>query len=193
MQYKRCTTKFRDQFSLLILKFSSPKEKGFMRRSVKLSRSTITPSALALHQQMYTSFAEGDIASLRKVCCDGLFDSFKARIGTRSRGEIVRWELVQYNKTAKLVSNRGATYPKQGASVRQAVVRISSRQKLTRLRNVNGNLGIVPGSGKEKDVVEYLVLQKLYDKWNEGPWQVWGTTRETTLEDLEDWQRQALE
>jgi hypothetical protein len=72
---------------------------------------------------MYTSFAEGDIVALRKICTDGLYDSFRARIGNRSKGEKVVWDLVNYNKRSKLISNRAARMPIEGAAVMQAVVR----------------------------------------------------------------------
>jgi protein MBA1 len=142
---------------------------------------------------MYTSFAEGDVTALRKICSDGLYDSFRARIGNRPKGEKVGWELVEYNKRSKLISNRAARLPIDGAAIVQAVVRIASRQKLTRwTKGRNGGLEIVPGSAKEKDVVEYVVLQKHYKGWKEGEWQVWGTTQETTLEDIEAWETKEL-
>ncbi|KAH8782340.1 MBA1-like protein-domain-containing protein [Hyaloscypha sp. PMI_1271] len=192
-QWKRFAFRFRDQFSLIILWYSSPKEKNWYRRSVKLSRSTLTPTAVALHRQMYNSFAEGDVVALRKICADGLYDSFRARIGNRPRGEKVDWELVDYNKRSKLISNRAARLPIEGAAVIQAVVRIASRQKLTRwVKGKSGSMEVVPGSGKEKDVVEYVVLQRQYEGWREGEWQVWGTTQETTLDDVEEWERKAL-
>jgi protein MBA1 len=51
---------------------------------------------------------------------------------------------------------------------------------------------IVPGSGKEKDVVEYVVLQRQYEGWRGGSGRIWGTTKETTLEDIEEWERREL-
>lgn len=144
---------------------------------------------------MYSAFAEGDSTTLRKICTDGVYDSMRARISARAKGEKVQWELVQYNKRAKVVSNRAARLPMEGAAVRQAVVRICSRQKLTRWRRVRGEneLEMVPGSGKEKDVVEYVVVQRRCGNWKEEDWQVWGTTGETTLKDVEEWQRRELE
>ena len=100
--------------------------------------------------------------------------------------------MVDYNKRSRLISNRAARLPVEGAAVMQAVVKIASRQKLTRFVKGKSGLEVVPGSGKEKDVVEYVVLQKQYDSWREGEWQVWGTTKETTLEDIEEWERRAL-
>jgi len=193
-QWKRLVYRLRDRFSLLILKYSSPREKGWFKRSIKISRSIITPTAVALHQQMYTSFAEGDVATLRKICTDGIYDSFRARIGNRARGEKVVWELVRYNQRSSLVSNRAARLPIEGAALSQAVVRIASRQRLTRwAKGKGGEMHVVPGSGREKDVVEYVVLQKQYEGWRGGEWQVWGTTKETTLGDVEEWERRALE
>lgn len=52
---------------------------------------------------------------------------------------------------------------------------------------------VVPGSGKEKDVVEYVVVQRQYEGWREGEWRIWGTTKETTLDDVEEWEKRALE
>ncbi len=143
---------------------------------------------------MYTSFAEGDITALRKMCSDGLYDSFRARIGNRQRGEKVVWELVKYNRGSKLVSHRGGKLPIEGAAIRQAVVKISSRQRLTRfIKGKDGEMQVVPGSGKEKDVVEYLVVQTMAKDWREGAWIVWGTTTETTLDDIKEWDRRLLE
>jgi protein MBA1 len=63
--------------------------------------------------------------------------------------------------------------------IRQVVVRISSRQKLTRYK-ADGS--IVPNTGKEKDVTEYFVIQKNMRGGKEGEWTVWGTTEETDLD-----------
>lgn len=173
----------RDAVSSLVLVWSSPRKESWYRRTIKINRSQIAPSAVALHQTMYTAFAEGDTSTLRKICTDGIHDSFRARIATRPRGEKTVWEIVKYNKRAKLMSNRAARLPLDGWAIRQAVVRISSRQKLTRYR-ANGT--VVPGTGKEKDVVEYIVLQKMYSNWKDAEWKVWGTTDVTTLPDLEE-------
>lgn len=91
----------------------------------------------------------------------------------------------------------------------QAVVRIHSLQSLQHFKTVwkrNPRTGksaqedvLVDAGGREvqpskdgslpepdkKATVEYLVIQKNVRKSKESPWKVWGTTRETTLEDLE--------
>jgi protein MBA1 len=144
---------------------------------------------------MYTAFAENDTSTLRKICLDGIYESFRSRIGVRPRGEKVVWELVKYNSSPRIASNRAARLPIEGAAIRQAVVRIASKQKLTRwVKNKDtGKMEVAKGSGKEKDVVEYLVIQRQYEGWREGEWKVWGTTNESTLADVEEWQRKLLE
>lgn len=67
-------------------------------------------------------------------------------------------------KRTRLCSHRAVRFPITGAAIRQAVVRIDSRQKLTRWRNGV----VVEGSGKEKDVREYFVVQRRITNWKEG-------------------------
>lgn len=173
---------------MLVLKISSPQGKNWYNRTVMIHRGQVAPTAIALHREMYTAFAERDSTTLQRICTDGIYESFQARIAARPRGQTVQWELVKYNKRAKVVSHRAARLPVDGAAVRQAVVRIASRQKLSRF-DANGNL--VKGTGKERDVVEYLVLQKAYLDWKGQDWQVWGTTEETKLETLMQWHKDA--
>lgn len=143
---------------------------------------------------MYLAFAAGEVPTIRRLCADGLFETFSNRIANRDKAEKVEWELVRYNKRTKVVSHRAVRFPVEGGGIRQAVVRICSRQKLTRTRvGKGGKKEVVQGSGREKDVVEYLVVQKIMRDWEEGEWKVWGTTGETTLEDVEMWERKALE
>lgn len=191
LQWVRTRLHIRDYISLLIIKVSSPRGKSWWQRpQVKIHRSQTAPAAIALHREMYSAFADGDKRALRKICTDGLYDSFSARIGSRAKGERVVWELVTYNKRAKVVSNRAARLPIDGAAIRQAVVRICSTQKLTRY-TPKGD--IVNGTGKEKSVVEYVLIQKKIWDWQDGGWQVWGTTEETTLDDVLEWEKKALE
>lgn len=71
--------------------------------------------------------------------------------------------------------------PYKGAALRQVVVRLRSRQSLARLVSSGKNKPeeIVKGTGDEKEVSEYLVLQRRVMKNQEGPWMIWGTTEET--------------
>lgn len=134
---------------------------------------------------MYSSFAEGDTKTLREICADGLYESFRARIGQRVRGERVKWELVRYKGRARVMSNRAGRLPVEGAAVRQVVVRVRSVQKLTRWRGGKQ----VEGSGVEKETEEFVVLQRRLLNWREGEWEVWGTTKQTGWKEVEGWSR----
>jgi len=81
-----------------------------------------------------------------------------------------------------VVSHRATPLHEKGTGLRQAVARIKSVQRLTRY-DADGEA--VPGSGKEKEVVEYVVVQKRLWLGKEHPWRIWGTTEETTIEALE--------
>ncbi|KAM3068253.1 hypothetical protein ACMFMG_009393 [Clarireedia jacksonii] len=189
LQWVALKSRFTDLVSIAALKFSSPRV-GRARWKIQIKRHRIIPTARGLHDEMYKAFAEGDSKTLRKICAEGLYESFMGRIGVRPRGEKVEWELIRLNGSPKIVSHRAASLPVgKGSYLRQAVVRIASRQKMTR-KSRNGE--VVPGSGKEKDVVEYLVLQKFYRGFESGEWRVWGTTEETTLDRVEEWEEEAL-
>lgn len=162
-------------FSLLLYKYSNEP-----RLQLQLRRTAAT--AVSLHRQMYTAFAEGDVRLLDPICADGLRESFRGRIATRPKGEKWKWELLDYISTAKVLSHRAAPLGIAGMGLRQAVVRISSRQRLTRYKP-DGT--IVAGSGIEKDTKEYLVIQRRLYKSVEQDWMVWGTMEETTLKMLE--------
>lgn len=147
------------------------------------------PTAEGLHRQMYSAFAEGDSTTLKNICSDGLLENFQARIQGRGR-EKLKWELIKYNKRSRVMSNRCASLGIEGIMLRQAVVRISSQQRLTRFRP-DGS--IVPGTGETKDVQEYVVIQKKVDQGKEDSWVVWGTTEETTLKSIKEEEMGELE
>ncbi|PQE15180.1 Mitochondrial inner membrane Mba1 protein [Rutstroemia sp. NJR-2017a WRK4] len=191
LQWMLWKARVMDMVSIFAMKFSSPRV-GRMKYKIQLDRHRIVPTAKGMHDEMYKAFAEGDSKTLHKICADGLYESFMGRIGARPKGEKIEWELVRMNGTPKIISHRAATLPVAmgaGSFLRQAVVRIASRQKMTR-KSRNGE--VVPGSGKEKDVVEYLVLQMFYRGYEPGEWRVWGTTEETTLERAEEWEEEAV-
>lgn len=179
----------RDYASLLVIKVASPQAgKRWYHKSYKLSRSSILPIAQQLHVDMYTAFAAGDLHSLKSLCTEGIYESFRARISNRAKGEKVEWELLKYVGSPKLVSDRAAMIPgMEGMVIRQAVVRVRSLQRLT--REVEGKR--VEGTGEEKQVEEYVVVQQKLEKWKAGGWKVWGTTRSTRLEDVEGWEKRA--
>ena len=186
-QYTKIRSKLSDRASLLVLKFSSPQAgKHWWNKSYAINRRAIRPVATGLHTEMYAAFAAGDLAKLKVKCTDGIFESFRARIAGRRKGEIWRWELLKYIGTPRVVADRAAMVPgMEGMAIRQAVVRIRSQQRLT--REFGGK--VVEGTGETKDVTEYVVVQQTVQKWFAEGWKVWGTTKATTLEDVEAWKR----
>ena len=186
LQWSKLKHSFLNYGSLMAVKFSSPQAgKRWYNKAYKINRRQVLPKAMSLHTEIYAAFAEGDVRKLRELCADGMYESFRARIATRQKGEVLKWELLKYNRNPKVVSDRAVMAPGTGAAVRQAVVRIASQQRLTRL--VGGRL--VRGSGEKKDLCEYVVVQSNVDKWEGKGWKVWGTTKETTLQDIEGWKK----
>lgn len=184
LQWARLKRKVSDLFVITIYRFSNRKH------GLKIHFRKTAPTAVALHQQMYTAFAAGNIELLKKITCEGLYDSFASRIHTRPRGERWKWEVIKYTSSPRVMSNRAATLPVDDAGVRQAVVRICSRQRLSRYK-ADGSL--VAGTGEERDVMEYVVIQRMLWEGKENDWMVWGTTEETTLEAIEEAKRKSLE
>ncbi|KAL8810598.1 MAG: hypothetical protein Q9200_002444 [Gallowayella weberi] len=131
----------------------------------KMGLRRVGPTAQALYRQMYTAFADGDITTLSTICTEGLLASFKSRIAARPRNERLRVAVLPY----------------KGSALRQVVIRMRSRQSLARLvsRGPGRLEALVQGTGEEKPVSEYLVLQRRMWKEVEEPWMVWGTTEET--------------
>jgi len=185
LEWARVKTHVMDYIGMLVFKITSKKPRP------KLRIRQTAPTALGLHRQMYTAFADGDLLTLRNICADGLLESFKARIATRRRqGETFQWQLHKYTKSARVVSNRLIVVPiVKDFAIRQAVVRIQSRQSLAKLKDGQ----VVPGTGHPRDVKEYLVIQRLIKSGKEGPWMVWGTTEETTVEKVIEFENNPLQ
>ena len=135
----------------------------------------------------------GDVSTLRTICADGLLTSLISRISARTPRERFVWKLHKYTKFARVVSNMAARLPLDvDAGQRQAVVRIQSKQSLTKYKTTIPRAAVdtaaaeqkemeaVPGTGEVKDVREYVVIQKRVISGKEGPWIIWGTTEETT-------------
>ena len=130
--------------------------------------------------------ARGDTATLTTICADGLRESFRSRIAARSPTERIRWTLHQYTRAPRVVSHRAMMLPVKGAAMRQAVVRIQTRQSLAKITEVgpDGREKMAKGTGQEKEIREYVVLQRRIWKGVEEPWIVWGTTEETSLSQI---------
>jgi protein MBA1 len=174
--------KSRDFLTLLVYKYQN-------KPRLKLKLRQTAPAAVGLHRGMYTAFAEGNAQELKKMCAEGLMANFQARLLARPKGEKWVWEVIKYTKRPRVMSHRGASLGIEGVGIRQAVVRISSRQKLTRYK-ADGTM--IPTTGKEKDVTEYVVIQRMLKDYVEGDWIAWGTTEETTYEMWEEQLREEL-
>lgn len=66
--------------------------------------------------------------------------------------------------------------------LRQAVVRIKSLQSLVR---TDARASAEERQGKEVEVDEFVVVQRRVWKGVEERWRIWGTTRETRVQDFD--------
>jgi len=141
--------------------------------------------AETLHKAMYAAFSVGDIDTLRTICSDGLLSSFRKRLSVRPSNVRMEWRLHRMLSRPRVVSSKAHHYAGIGLSRRQAVVRLHSVQSLAKITmGKRGEEMVAREGGEEREVVEYLVIEKKYDKGVEGAWCVWGTTEETTVEKL---------
>ena len=177
LRYHQIKRRLQDLFVMAIYRITNRAD------GIKINFRATKPIATALHQNMYTAFAEKDLSTLKRICCSGLYDSFVSRISARPKGETWTWELVKMTKSPKVMSNRAASLGIDRAGIRQAVVRICSQQRLTRYK-LDGS--VVPGTGEVKEVKEYIVIQKTLWQGVESEWMVWGTTEETTIEKVRE-------
>lgn len=119
------------------------------------------------------------MATLKGVCHDGLLASFRARIKVRPSKESLQWTLHKYIGFPRIVSTNIVPLGMESSALYQVVVKIRSLQSLVR----------TPADGLASDVteaenmVEYVVLQRMMLKGNEGVWKIWGTIEESKVED----------
>ncbi|KAF3941361.1 hypothetical protein ABW19_dt0204733 [Dactylella cylindrospora] len=149
-----------------------------------LFRNDIVPSAEALHRNMYTAYARGDIETLSHICGRDLYNTFRNRIVSRPGNVKFSWKFSGYNSKSKIVSHKVGMLgmsKNDEDTVRQVVVKIDSTQTLT--KGINGK--VVKGTGEPTRTTEYVVLSKRKKKGvPEGPWVVWGTVGESGMEDI---------
>ncbi|KAL9054929.1 MAG: hypothetical protein Q9162_003870 [Coniocarpon cinnabarinum] len=185
MQLQRMVKKGRDLATVLYMKWSM----GFFK--YQLQRRKIMPTAMALHRQVYAAVADGDEAEIRKVTTEGVRNKLIMQIQGRPESTVYEWDLVKYVGRPKIVSHIANQMPipknddKEQNLMRQAVVRIQSVQRLTKEEDFLGKertLEPVHGQVAEKEVIEYIVIQKRVLQSVEEPWKFWGTTQPTTME-----------
>ena len=102
----------------------------------------------------------------------------------------MEWRLDGYTRGARVMSDRAARLPVNGAALRQVVVRIESEQTLTKIegrsRKAQTEGAEVRRLEKKSKTREYIVIQRMVLDGKEREWKVWGTTEETGL----DWVRE---
>ncbi|EEH34840.1 hypothetical protein PAAG_05887 [Paracoccidioides lutzii Pb01] len=151
--------------------------------------------ALDLHKSMYTALAAADTATLQNICCSGLYTNFSNRIARRpEHAKKLIWTLDKYIKFpfsmtltgARVITDRAANIG-HGVGIRQIVVRIQSRQTLSRTPPpvTKEAQSKTPVRAKQQDSTEYIVLQRMVIGGKEKNWKVWGLASATTMEDME--------
>lgn len=168
---------------------------------------------------MFANFATGDLRGLDKKLCAGIYNSLQRRIDQRPRDTSYLWQIHEYISKPRLVSYKLYPFPEtvnfpkhERHGIAQAVVRIHAKQSLRPLKRVRVKEGarmvvkevIVDSRGAEyprerltessavwnaKETVEYVVVQRLYKMTEPGPWKIWGTTEETSLDKVEALQK----
>ncbi|KAL2269432.1 hypothetical protein VTJ83DRAFT_1616 [Remersonia thermophila] len=177
--------KFQEVVSNSSIKWSS-KPTFFTRAQLKARRSTLIPTAKALHRSMAEALAAGDKAAINRICSQNLAISLCASIDSRPAGRRYGWELVSYTRRLFYPSIRSHRMSPLGMEktapiVRQVVVAISSRQRRV-VYDKDGN--VVPGSEKEMEVVENVAMGCIIDPrtWQQSEWRLIGTVKPTTYD-----------
>lgn len=155
--------------------------------------------AAAMHSEMYTAFASGNLESVSGKVCTGLFGSLRGRVAQRAPNTYLRWSVKKQLSAPKLVSFKAAVLPgppgelkeERNAQV-QAVVRLHTLQGLQHVKRVTKRKGDkisteeeLVGPEEEKESVEYVVLQRTLRRGRTNDWQVWGFANETDLQTLQ--------
>lgn len=180
-----------DLMGLFMFKFATG-WKFWKDTAFKRNKAQIVPAAKALHASMSEALARGDKTALRRVCTSQLLSQLTVAIERRPRGKRYGWELVQYNNTRfypRVVDDKIAMFPDGMGTVRQAVVAIASRQRRVEYDDsLQGGGRVIPGSEKEADLMEYLVLTACVDAETnkQKDWVVFGTIKPTTLQSFEN-------
>jgi protein MBA1 len=169
-----------------------------------LQRRQIPKIAKTLYEEMYSSFARGNIDAMRPRLCENIYESLMGRVAARPTNTSLRWTLHRYVGAPKVVSHKftplsaGIKDKYKQSVLQQVVVRIKSVQSLQRLRKVRGRDGKVTevleegSESKGKEVTEFFVIQRMMRKGVMGDWKIWGTTEEMTLEKFEKEERKKL-
>lgn len=177
-----------DRVQIIQQTFQLKEGRFWNRATFKAERAGVVDAALKLHAAMSRDLARGGPAEkthLTKFCVPKLARSLIAAIEARPAGKRYEWERLELTGKPfwpRLVDHKWTEIDLgYRQSYRQAVVGIESKQRLTEL----DARGRVVGS-KEMQLREFVVLWCRVDKVNRvmGDWQLYGTLKETTLEEM---------
>ena len=120
------------------------------------------------------------MAALKSVCHEGLLASFRTRINVRPPKESLQWTLHKYIGLPRIVSTNIVSLEIERSALYQVVVKMESIQSLEK---TPAN-GLASDATEKKKMLEYVVLQKMMLRGQEGNWKIWGTIEETKVEDV---------
>lgn len=168
--------------------------KGSIRPRFRPQARQIVPTAKALHRRLNEALAAGDLASLREVCHEPLYDVLSRAVEARNRRETLSWEVVEYHRPwwlPRLVFHRATLIPESRFGQQSAVVTFDTTQRLTRRDAGTGVPVGGPGAVKVQRKRENLVLMRSIDGKDFQPeeWRIWGFENETTLRAWERMER----
>ncbi|KAI4798264.1 hypothetical protein E4T44_11782 [Aureobasidium sp. EXF-8845] len=152
--------------------------------------------AKSLYTDMYTAFSAGNLSPIAHKLCENIHTSLEQRIATRGPNTGIAWTLHQWTAEPKVVSHKympmsledNKDKTKQ-TTIQQVCVRMQSLQSLKKVKRVKQGKETVEvleegSSAEPKEVVEYLVVQRLCKRGKMGPWMVWGTTTESNADEV---------
>ncbi|KAF2205104.1 hypothetical protein GQ43DRAFT_363185 [Delitschia confertaspora ATCC 74209] len=154
----------------------------------KLARRPVVKAAKQLHESIFTEFSNRDDRTLKSLCTSGLLTTFRKQLASLPKDEMMSWRLLKHLSRPRIVSNRATPLPLPGdseAALRQVVVRLHTRQLVEKWETQKK----AQVNSVEKDVVEYVVLQRIMRRGKEEDWKVWGFANETTYQELKEEQK----
>ncbi|ETI20451.1 hypothetical protein G647_08487 [Cladophialophora carrionii CBS 160.54] len=192
-------TAFKDWWSLVVfLKWDAKRDPltgKKMRKPMELNSRVAV--AKDLHERFHMALGKGDMKILQALCCEGLLGTARTRIEKRKvmRKPVEWWKLMGYtglkywswldrwplspllpNSPARVVSDRLAPLPVADSYLRQCIVRIRSVQQYE-LADAEQTT--------TRDHTDYVVIQKITSKGEDGEWKLWGLTEPTTMDEID--------
>ncbi|OAA53481.1 hypothetical protein SPI_09409 [Niveomyces insectorum RCEF 264] len=180
--WHRFKTHAADRYAEFSLRVQS-KPGFFQAGRFRPNRAGIVAVAKSMHYDMLAATAAGDTRTLARLLTTSHYDDVAGLLARRPAHRRYGWELLAYQGRPQLVDCKVAVIPGPFAlCMRQAVVRIRSRQRFTSERHDGADRTVV-----EKDVTENVVLLATLNRttWETSEWRIFGFMPETTLPEWE--------